>query len=140
MRRFTLFNFIYYGILRFWLNTRYEILLLPRDSRITRQIFRSRHLHNSLYQDEERSCWWFLIILEAPLLFVLLERYDAVKGIVQRILRGVNTRVNTKLKKIRPRKLETRPIFYLNFKGTPSQEEHKTIFNGLKINKMALSG
>jgi hypothetical protein len=30
-------------------------------------------------------------------------------------------------------------FFFLNFKGTPSQEEHKTIFSGLKINKMALS-
>jgi hypothetical protein len=28
-------------------------------------------------------------------------------------------------------------IFY--FKGTPSQEEHKTIFRGFKICKMALS-
>jgi hypothetical protein len=28
----------------------------------------------------------------------------------------------------------------LNFKGTPSQEEQKTIFSGLKINKMAFSG
>jgi hypothetical protein len=27
----------------------------------------------------------------------------------------------------------------LNFKGTPSQEKHKTIFSGLKIFKMALS-
>jgi hypothetical protein len=27
----------------------------------------------------------------------------------------------------------------LNFKGTPSQEEHKTIFSGLKINVTALS-
>jgi hypothetical protein len=27
----------------------------------------------------------------------------------------------------------------LNFKGTPSQEEHKTIFSSLKICKMALS-
>jgi hypothetical protein len=43
------------------------------------------------------------------------------KGIVQRILRGFNT----KLKKIRPRKLEARPFFFLNFKGTPSKEEHK---------------
>jgi hypothetical protein len=37
-------------------------------------------------------------------------------------------------------KLEARPFFFSNFKGTPSQEEHKTIFSGLKINKMALSG
>jgi hypothetical protein len=36
--------------------------------------------------------------------------------------------------------LEARPFFFLNFKGTPSQEEHKTIFSGLKINEMALSG
>jgi hypothetical protein len=28
----------------------------------------------------------------------------------------------------------------LNFKATPSQEEHKTIFSGLKINKIHLSG
>jgi hypothetical protein len=35
--------------------------------------------------------------------------------------------------------LEARPIFFLKFKGTPSQEEHKTIFSGLKICKMALS-
>jgi hypothetical protein len=27
----------------------------------------------------------------------------------------------------------------MNFKGTPSQEEHKTIFSGLKIFKIALS-
>jgi hypothetical protein len=27
----------------------------------------------------------------------------------------------------------------LNFKGTPSQEEHKTIFSGLTICKIALS-
>jgi hypothetical protein len=44
------------------------------------------------------------------------------------------------LKKIRPLKLEARLIFFLNFKGTPSQEEHKTIFSSLKINKMAFSG
>jgi hypothetical protein len=31
-------------------------------------------------------------------------------------------------------------FFFLNFKGTPSQEERKTIFSGFKINKMALSG
>ncbi len=37
-------------------------------------------------------------------------------------------------------KLEARPFLILNFKGTPSQEEHKTIFSGLKINKMALYG
>jgi hypothetical protein len=30
-------------------------------------------------------------------------------------------------------------FFFLNFKGTPLQEEHKTIFSGLKICKMALS-
>jgi hypothetical protein len=51
-----------------------------------------------------------------------------VKGIVRRILRGVNT------------KLEARPFFFLNFKGIPSQEEHKTVFSGLKIKKMALFG
>jgi hypothetical protein len=34
---------------------------------------------------------------------------------------------------------EARPIFFLNFKETPSQEKHKTILSGLKINEMALS-
>jgi hypothetical protein len=28
-------------------------------------------------------------------------------------------------------KLEARSLFFLNFKGTPSQEEHTTIFSGL---------
>ncbi len=37
-------------------------------------------------------------------------------------------------------KLEARPFFFSNFKGTPSQEEHKIIFRGLMNNKMALSG
>jgi hypothetical protein len=36
--------------------------------------------------------------------------------------------------------MEAQPFFFLSFKGTPSQEEQKTIFSGLKINKMALSG
>jgi hypothetical protein len=35
--------------------------------------------------------------------------------------------------------LEVCPFFFWNFKGTPSQEEHKTIFSSLKIYKMALS-
>ncbi len=30
-------------------------------------------------------------------------------------------------------------FFFSNFKRTPSQEEHKTNFSGLKISKMALS-
>jgi hypothetical protein len=36
-------------------------------------------------------------------------------------------------------KLEARPFFFLNFKGTTSQEEHKTIFSGLTICKIAFS-
>ncbi len=36
-------------------------------------------------------------------------------------------------------KLEAHPFFFLNFKGTPSQEEQKTIFSGLIICMMALS-
>jgi hypothetical protein len=41
---------------------------------------------------------------------------------------------------IRAGKLEPRLFFFSNFKGTPSQKEHKTIFSGFKISKMALSG
>ncbi len=37
-------------------------------------------------------------------------------------------------------KLEACPFFFSNFKGTPSQKEHKTYISGLKISKMALSG
>jgi hypothetical protein len=40
---------------------------------------------------------------------------------------------------IRAGKLEVRPFLFFNLKGTLSQEEHKTIFSGLKSNKMALS-
>jgi hypothetical protein len=37
-------------------------------------------------------------------------------------------------------KLEARPFFFLYFKGTPSQEEPKTIFRGLgKINGLYLA-
>jgi hypothetical protein len=32
-----------------------------------------------------------------------------------------------------------RPFLFLNFKVTPSQEEHETIFSSLKINVMTLS-
>jgi hypothetical protein len=35
--------------------------------------------------------------------------------------------------------LEACPFFFLNFKGTPSQEELETIFSGLRIDDMALS-
>jgi hypothetical protein len=41
---------------------------------------------------------------------------------------------------MRAGKLEAPPFFFSNFKGTQSQEEHKTNFIGLKISKMALSG
>ncbi len=41
---------------------------------------------------------------------------------------------------IRAGKLEARPFFFSNCKGTTSQEERKTNFSGLKISKMALSG
>jgi hypothetical protein len=40
---------------------------------------------------------------------------------------------------IRAGKFEASLLFFLNFKETPSQEGHKTIFSGLKINKIALS-
>jgi hypothetical protein len=52
------------------------------------------------------------------------------KGIVQRILTGVESR----LKRL------VLQIFKLNFKRSPSREEHKTIFSGFKIINMALSG
>jgi hypothetical protein len=32
---------------------------------------------------------------------------------------------------MRAGELEARQFFFLNFKGTPSQEQHKTIFSGL---------
>jgi hypothetical protein len=35
--------------------------------------------------------------------------------------------------------LEAHPFFFLNFKGIPSQQKHKTIVSGLKIYDMALS-
>ncbi len=36
--------------------------------------------------------------------------------------------------------LEARPFFFLNYKGTPSQEEHITIICGLRNDDTALSG
>jgi hypothetical protein len=35
---------------------------------------------------------------------------------------------------MRASKLEVQPFFFLNLKGTTSQEEHETILSGLKIN------
>ncbi len=58
-----------------------------------------------------------------------------LKGIVQRIRRGVETRlIPSVLVNWRPAHFS-----FLNFKGTPSQEEHKTIFSILKTNEMTLS-
>jgi hypothetical protein len=37
-------------------------------------------------------------------------------------------------------KLEASPFFFSNFRGTPSQEDHKTNFSGFKISKITLSG
>ncbi len=65
---------------------------------------------------------------------VLFSLIFRVKGIVQRILRGVDTKLI-----ICTGKLEARLFFFLIFKGTPSQEEHKTVFSSLKFCKMALS-
>jgi hypothetical protein len=58
-----------------------------------------------------------------------------IKGTVQQILSGVEYYAQI----IRAGKLEARLFFFLNFKGTPSQEEQKPIFSGLPICKMALS-
>jgi hypothetical protein len=54
-------------------------------------------------------------------------------------LKGIVQRDQYYAQIIRAGKLEARPFFFLNFKETPSKEEHKTIFSGLKICKMALS-
>ncbi len=59
-----------------------------------------------------------------------------VKSIIQRIL----TEVLEQAQMIITAKLEARQIFTLNFKGTQSRAEHKTIFGGLKITNVVLSG
>jgi hypothetical protein len=46
------------------------------------------------------------------------ERFFLIRGNVQRILRGAQY----KAQMLRAGKLEARPFFFLNFKGTPSQE------------------
>ncbi len=57
-----------------------------------------------------------------------------IKGTVQRILRGGESRLKPSV--LLNWKWQ---IFVLNFKGTPSQEGHKTIFSDLKIEEMAFS-
>jgi hypothetical protein len=52
--------------------------------------------------------------------------WNMVKGIVQRFIREAHS--------MRASKLEAQPFFFLNLKGTTSQEEHETILSGLKIN------
>ncbi len=61
---------------------------------------------------------------------------NSLKGIVQQILTGVESGSKDRY----CYKLEVRQIFTLNFKGTPSREEQKTIFSGWKITYMALPG
>ncbi len=60
------------------------------------------------------------------LVCVLVRQQNIVKGIVQRILRG-----SILGSIIRAGKLEARQFFFLNFKGTPSQKQCKTIVSGL---------
>jgi hypothetical protein len=54
-------------------------------------------------------------------------------------LHAISKRSQYKAQRNCASKLEARPFFFLNLKGTPSQEEHKTICNGWKICKTALS-
>jgi hypothetical protein len=65
-------------------------------------------------------------VTELELSYRLMQNHDSpfLKGIIQRILRGVN---NNQI--ICAGKLETRLFFFLNFKGTASQEQNKTIFS-----------
>jgi hypothetical protein len=56
------------------------------------------------------------------------------KGIFRRILRKIN-----EAQIIRAGKLAASQFFFLNFKGTPSQVQHKTIFSGIsKLNLLCL--
>ncbi len=68
-------------------------------------------------------------------LYLLGDLDECLKGIVQRILRRVETRL------IRSMLVNWRPVhfFKFKFKGTQSQKEHETIFSHLKSYKMALS-
>jgi hypothetical protein len=74
---------------------------------------------------------------------VSVDRYCSSVGVLD-ILSKRYCPVNSKRGRyyaqiIRDGKLEARLFFFLNFKRTPLQEEHKTIFSGLTICKMASS-
>ncbi len=70
-----------------------------------------------------------------PADLICLDGFLASEVGVQPVIETVRSRVISVLEK-----LEAQPFFFFNFKGTPSQEEHKIIFSCLKINKMALCG
>jgi hypothetical protein len=58
-----------------------------------------------------------------------------LKGVVQQILRGVETKFNRSVLV----NWRAGPFLFLYFKETTSQEAPETIFSGLKMNEMALS-
>ncbi len=80
--------------------------------------------------------FWSISAFKKKLLISFSSVKNIFKGIVQRIIRGVKNKLKYV---ICAGKLEAHPFFFLNFKGTPSQEVQKTIFSGLMICKMALS-
>ncbi len=73
-------------------------------------------------------------------IYMQSERQTASVQYLQRYCSANSNRGQYEAQIIRAGKLEIRPFFFLNFKGTPSQEEHKTIFSSLKTIMMALSG
>jgi hypothetical protein len=77
----------------------------------------------------KRCCWLkakgaycYVLGCEKIDIFRGFCRFRVIKSIVQRILREIDSWLL----------LYWRQFFTLNFKWTPSQEEHKTIFSGLR--------
>ncbi len=67
----------------------------------------------------------FTFILYKPQAATNYARTNFFKGVVQRILRGADSRIERSLF------LNYRPQYFLmNFKGPPPKEKHKTVFSG----------
>jgi hypothetical protein len=74
------------------------------------------------------TCFCFLLFtgVGGSGLTIFLKAYNSKSP--KRFCRANSKRGRDEAHSIRASKLEDYPFFFLNFKGTPSQEEHKTIF------------
>jgi hypothetical protein len=118
-----------------------SILICRKDSESTSAINSLRKRYYSYkYVSKRRRGWQFFdkFLLEIPAAFRNWLKWGLVSSRNPFMTALALSRKSAKIRKCCHRYCSTGgpADFILIIKGTPSQEEHKTIFGGLKINKM----